>query len=78
MGERKKDALRVNFDRKLKLEFHGVKVTSDAERLCRASKAVLQSKFFTKLPPKRKSLTVQGDFDKVVDIERIDLCFLSL
>jgi hypothetical protein len=30
MGERKKDALRVNFERKLKLEFHGVKVTSDA------------------------------------------------
>ncbi len=30
MGEGKKDALRVNFDQKLKLEFHGVKVTSDA------------------------------------------------
>lgn len=30
MGEGKKDALRVNFDKKLKLEFHGVKVTSDA------------------------------------------------
>jgi len=30
MGESKKDALRVSFDRKLKLEFHGVKVTSDA------------------------------------------------
>ena len=30
MGESKKDALRVNFDRKLKLEFHGVKVTSNA------------------------------------------------
>ena len=30
MGESKKDALRVNFVRKLKLEFHGVKVTSDA------------------------------------------------
>jgi len=30
MGEGKKDALRVNFDSKLKLEFHGVKVTSDA------------------------------------------------
>ena len=30
MGESKKDALRVNFDRKLKLEFHGVKVTSYA------------------------------------------------
>ena len=30
MGESRKDGLRVNFDRKLKLEFHGVKVTSDA------------------------------------------------
>jgi hypothetical protein len=30
MGEGKKDALRVNFDKKLKLEFHGMKVTSDA------------------------------------------------
>ena len=30
MGKRRKDALRVNFDRKLKLEFHGVKVTGDA------------------------------------------------
>ena len=30
MGESKMDALRVNFDKKLKLEFHGTKVTSDA------------------------------------------------
>lgn len=30
MGESKQDALRVNFDNKLKLEFHGVKVTNDA------------------------------------------------
>jgi len=30
MGETSKDALRVNFDAKLKLEFHGTKVTSDA------------------------------------------------
>ena len=29
MGERCKDALRVDFDRKLKVEFHGTKVTSD-------------------------------------------------
>ena len=30
MGESKKDALRLVFDRKLKVEFHGTKVTSDA------------------------------------------------
>lgn len=30
MGESKKDALRLDFDCKLKLEFHGTKVTSDA------------------------------------------------
>jgi len=30
MGEARKDALKLNFDRRLKLEFHGTKVTSDA------------------------------------------------
>jgi hypothetical protein len=30
MGERSKDALMLNFDQKLKLEFHRIKVTSDA------------------------------------------------
>jgi hypothetical protein len=30
MGEADKDALRLDFDRKLKLEFHGTKMTSDA------------------------------------------------
>ena len=30
MGEARKRALRVDFDRRLKLEFHGAKITSDA------------------------------------------------
>jgi len=30
MGETRKDALRLDFDRRLKLEFHGIKITSDA------------------------------------------------
>ncbi len=29
MGEARKDALRLDFDRRLKLEFHGTKVTND-------------------------------------------------
>jgi len=30
MGEARKNALRLTFDHKLKLEFHGTKLTSDA------------------------------------------------
>lgn len=30
MGDRRKQALRVQFDSKLRLEFHGAKITSDA------------------------------------------------
>ena len=30
MGEEKRDSLRVKFDRQVKLEFHGTRVTSDA------------------------------------------------
>ena len=30
MGERCREAIRVDFDRKLKMEFHGTKVTRDA------------------------------------------------
>ena len=33
MGETRRGALRLDFDRRLKLEFHGTKVTSDAELL---------------------------------------------
>ena len=36
MGEARKDALKLDFDRRLKLEFHGTKVTSEAGLLaCR-------------------------------------------
>ncbi len=43
MGEGCKEALRLNFDRKLKLEFHGTKVTSDAGLLpCRELDEVLR------------------------------------
>ena len=36
MGEARKDALRVDFDRSVKLEFHGSTVSSDAGLLaCR-------------------------------------------
>ncbi len=30
MGDRRKQALRVQFDGKIKLRFHGAKITSDA------------------------------------------------
>ncbi len=33
MGEARRDALRIGFDRAIKLEFHGARVSSDAERL---------------------------------------------
>jgi len=33
MGERCKDALRVNFERKLKVEFHKTKLTGDTSLL---------------------------------------------
>ncbi len=34
--------------------------------------------FSTKLPRKRKSLTVQGDFDMIFDVRRTELCFLTV
>jgi len=34
MGEKSKDALRVDFDKELKLEFHGTKVTCAIRFLC--------------------------------------------
>ena len=46
MGEAKKDALRVNFDKRLKLEFHVVKVTSDAMLYGKSQLKMLYSKQF--------------------------------
>ena len=31
-----------------------------------------------KTASKTKSLTVQGDFDKIIDVERTELCFVSV
>ena len=33
MGEARKDALRIDFDRSIKLEFHGSTLSSDAETI---------------------------------------------
>ena len=38
MGERRKDALSLNFDRKLKLEFHGTKVTGVQSKTCQKAR----------------------------------------
>jgi hypothetical protein len=43
MGEGIKDALRVNFDRKLKLEFYVTKAASDAEK--RLKLVVIRGRF---------------------------------
>ncbi|GAG51547.1 unnamed protein product [marine sediment metagenome] len=42
------------------------------------SKNLVFRRNLKKLPQKRKFLTVQGDFDKIIDIERTELCFLSV
>jgi hypothetical protein len=38
----------------------------------------LSCQFSVKLPRKRKSLTVQGDFDKIINTDRSELCFLGV
>jgi hypothetical protein len=43
MSEGRKDALRVNFDRRLKLEFNETKVASDAEK--RLKLVVIRGRF---------------------------------
>ena len=43
-----------------------------------ASKALLSSTFSQRLPRRRKSLTVQGDFGKIIDVVRRKFYCLSL
>ena len=43
MGEKTKEALRVQFDKRLRLEFHGARITSDAGLLaCRELDGALE------------------------------------
>ena len=81
MGESKKDALRVNFDRKLKLEFHGVKVTSDAGLLAyREIDDVfgLTDMVAYELRDNRTGKNTQHRFGKIIGIKRIELCTLGI
>jgi hypothetical protein len=49
MGEARKDALKLYFDRRLKLEFHGTKVTSDTGLLTESwMKAAEKVEFMTR------------------------------
>ena len=34
MGEKAKEALKLQFDKRLSLEFHGARITSDPHRFC--------------------------------------------
>ena len=43
MGERSKDALGLDFDRKPKVKFYGTKVTGDADLLARISHELVYS-----------------------------------
>jgi hypothetical protein len=45
------------------------------ERNVRHKQTCIRRQFSIKLPQERKSLTVQGDFDKIVDTNRNKLCF---
>jgi len=71
MGERRKDALRLDFDRKVEGELHGTKVTSDAGLIAyREINDVfgLTDMVACKLRDKKNFLIVQGNFGKFIDV----------
>jgi hypothetical protein len=76
MGESKKDALRVNFDRKLKLEFHAS--VSHQRRGFVGIQRGLSYKSARKSPRKREILAVQIEFGKMIGIEKTELCFVNV
>jgi len=60
-----------------KIEFmtaRAVKVCTKVgiERKVGHKKACIRRQFSIKLPRKRKSLTLQGDFDKIIDVGRAE------
>jgi hypothetical protein len=58
MGENAKEALKLQFDKRLRLEFHGARITSDAELLaCRELDGALE---LTEIAPTYPEETREG------------------
>ncbi len=71
MGQK---ALLIYSYRLLKLRNNGDEVF----RGDRGMKTMFPCQFSIKLPRKRTFLTVQGDFDEIIDTDRSELCFLTV
>ena len=58
--------------------YRGSRICGGIGRKVRHKKPCIRRQFSIKPPRKRKSLTVQGDFDKIIDVRRTELCFLTV